>query len=115
MPKPINNRRAGHSYERDLRTRYRALGFSDCETSRFASKMMDDAGVDLVNTGPLSIQAKRTKTQPNFRAVLDRMPQDSNHNVVYHKLPRCGEVVVMRVEDFEEIVGLLVKEGLWKP
>ena len=112
----VNSRAVGHAYERDLRLRFRSLGYLGCETSRFASKMMDDAGVDFVRTGCLHVQAKRTKNQPNFRAVLAHMPDDlGQHNVVYHKIPNQGEIVVMSSSTFEEIVKTLLVERIWKP
>lgn len=110
----VNSRQVGHAYERELRLRFRGMGFENCETSRFASKMMDDAGVDFVETGPLYVQAKRMKNQPNFRDVLAHMKEDEHHNVVYHKTPNKGEIVVMSAETFEEIVGVLLLEKIWK-
>ena len=110
----VNSRGVGHAYERELRLRFIKMGFDKCQTSRFASKMMDDAGVDFVGTGPLYVQAKRTAKQPSFRKVLGHMPEDSHINVVYHKIPNEGELVVMRAADFEDIVDVLLKEGIWK-
>lgn len=109
----MNARNAGHQYERDIVKRWQAMGF-DAKTSRYANRERDDAGVDLVGTDPVSIQAKRWKSAPAYHEVLARMPDDGNYNVIYHKRPHKGEVVVMRVEDFEELVGQLVKEGIWK-
>ena len=111
---PVNSRQVGHAYERELRKRFIELGWEDCQTSRFASKMMDDMGVDFVETPPLHVQAKRTKNQPNFRKVLAHMPDDESYNVVYHKIPNQGEIVVLSASDFEEIVKVLKHEKIWK-
>lgn len=103
----VNSRAVGHAYERELRKRFREKWWPTCETSRFASKMHDDAGVDFVNTGEFNIQAKRMKVQPNFRKVLAHMPEDGKINVVYHKIPNAGEVVVMSAADFERMLNEL--------
>lgn len=111
-----NNRTAGHSYERELAERFRQAGFVDCVTSRSESKRRDDQGVDLCYTGPVNVQAKRWKSAPSYHEVLKGMPEESGQvNVIFHKRPRKGEVVVMSAEDFMEIAGTLMKEGIWKP
>ena len=113
MAKPINARRAGHAYERDLVNQFKELGFN-AHTSRYANRMLDDAGVDLVGTDPFSIQAKRWKSAPSYHEVLAKMPKDSNYNVIFHKRPNKGEVVVMEKADFMELVEMLINEGVIK-
>ena len=44
------NRNKGHNYERQLVKDFKKLGFTDCVTSRYGSKMLDDQGIDLMNT-----------------------------------------------------------------
>ncbi len=111
---PNSNRDAGNTYERDVAKRLRRY-FPICGTSRNESKARDDQGVDLVNTGPLNIQCKRWRSAPSYHKVLKEMPEEAGqHNVIYHKRPHQGEVVVMRAEDFEEIIGTLIREGIWK-
>ena len=110
-----NNRRAGHSYERQLAQEFREIGFVDCVTSRAESKTRDDQGVDLMNTGPLNVQAKRYKAAPSYHAVLDAMPEEKGQiNCIFHKRPHKGEVVVMGKADFMELVEMLKTEGIWK-
>ncbi len=102
-----NSRAVGCAYERQIRLELRDLGWDKCETSRFASKMTDDALVDFVNTQPFSFQAKRWSHAPAYQEVLKKMPQDSNYNVIIHKKPNKGEVVVMSKSDFYEIIKML--------
>ena len=52
------NRNKGHNYERQLVKDFKKLGFENCVTSRYGSKMLDDQGIDLMNTGAFAIQAK---------------------------------------------------------
>lgn len=107
MKKKNNSRSVGHTYERSLRKEFIELGWEDCQTSRYASKATDDLMVDFVNTKPFNIQAKRWKSAPSYHEILKQMPQDSNYNVIIHKRPNKGEVVVMSKEDFYELIKML--------
>ena len=110
------NRRKGHDYERQIRREYKELGWSNCETSRYASKMMDDMKVDLVNTEPFYIQCKCTKRAPNIRQILNDMPYTSNYNVITWKVPRDNDqYVMMNLDDFFELLTMLTKENIIKP
>ena len=54
-----NSRRKGNQAEVYYRNIFiNDLGFSDCKTSRHASKLLDDAGIDLVGI-PYNVQIKR--------------------------------------------------------
>jgi hypothetical protein len=52
-----NNRRKGHNWERKIVADLKKIGFEYARTSRSASRILDDCGVDVANV-PLSIQAK---------------------------------------------------------
>ena len=105
--KKNNSRAVGHTYERNLRLEFIDLGWDQCQTSRYASKETDDACVDFVHTEPFNIQAKRWKSAPSYQDVLNAMPQNGNYNVIIHKRPNRGEVVVMSKDDFYEIIKML--------
>jgi len=107
-----NSRAVGHAYERQIRLELIKLGWDKCQTSRYASKETDDSGVDYVNTEPFNIQAKRWKSAPSYQSVLDRMPQDNNYNVIIHKRPNKGEVVVMSKDTFYELITMLKSNGI---
>jgi len=107
-----NSRSVGHTYERQLRLELIALGWDKCQTSRYASRETDDANVDFVNTPPFNIQAKRWKSAPSYHDVLKSMPNDTNYNVVIHKRPNKGEVVVMGKETFYALVEKLRHNGV---
>jgi len=51
------NKNKGSAAERYYRTQFRELGFSFCETARFASKLHDNAKIDLIHI-PFNIQIK---------------------------------------------------------
>ena len=105
---PINARSKGNSYERKLAQEFRELGFEDCKTSRYESKMLDDMKVDLTNTGFFNVQAKAVeRLTPTYHDILESMPKDNNYNVIFHKRNRKGETVTMSKDDFYDIVNML--------
>ncbi len=107
------NRRKGHAYERELVKKFKELGWEEAVTSRYASKMMDDMKVDLVNTEPFYVQAKCTKRAPNVRKILEEMPDTSNYNVITWKVPKDNDqYVMMELKDFFELLEMLKKNDI---
>jgi hypothetical protein len=93
--------------------KFKELGWEEAVTSRYASKMMDDAKVDLCNTEPFYIQAKCVKRAPNIRAILDEMPDTENYNVIAWKVPQANEQYAMlRLTDFYELIEMLKKNNI---
>lgn len=107
-----NSRAVGHTYERQIRKEFIELGYPNCQTSRYASKMMDDQLVDLCGVDPWNVQIKRWIHAPSYQEVLKAMPQDNNYNIIIHKKPNKGEVVVMDKESFYEIIKMLKSEHI---
>lgn len=63
------NRTRGHNYERLWVQRYKQVGFSHCKTSRAASRLLDNAKVDLAFI-PFNHQCKKVKTNINYFKLL---------------------------------------------
>jgi len=102
----VNARNKGKGYELKIAEEFRnILGYFDCVTSRSESKRLDDAGVDLCNTGEFNVQCKAWEKAPSYHDVLAGMPQNGKWNVVFHKRNRKGEVVVMSKETFYYIIS----------
>lgn len=102
------NRTAGHNLEREIAEEFRQLGFTDCTTSRYSSREMDDQSVDLCGTEPFYIQTKRYKSAPSYHSVLKSMPQkDGLYNVIIHRRPNQGDVAVMDKKTYYAMVYLL--------
>jgi Holliday junction resolvase len=80
-----HSKNKGSAYERKIAKEFREFGFEDCKTSRFESKMLDDSGVDLTNTGFFSVQCKAVERLGNYHDILKSMPVDNNYNVIFHK------------------------------
>lgn len=108
----MNVRKKGHDYERKIREELRSTFFPQCETSRFASKMMDDLKVDLVLTDPFQIQCKAVEKLGGYHDILTQMPVNGKINAVFHKRNRKGEVVVVKKDDFYKIVEMLRSANL---
>ena len=111
-----HSKNKGSAYERKLAKEMREFGYVNCKTSRFESKMLDDAGVDLTNTGMFNIQAKAVeRLSPSYHEILASMPDGRNYNLIFHKRNRKGEVVVMSKDDWYDILGMLIMSGIEKP
>lgn len=101
----INSKKKGNKYEQKIRLEFIELGFAKCQTSRYASRQMDDSGVDLVNTAPFNVQCKAVEKLRNVHTILENMPEDGNYNVVFQRKNHQGEIVFMSKADFYEIIG----------
>ena len=114
--KKIKSPRAkGHKYELDVVKLFKSLGW-DCVTSRSESKRTDDAGVDICYTAPFQIQAKAWERAASYHEVLAKMPQKKGtYNLLFHKRNRQGSVVVMKQEDFVELLEMLIANKIIKP
>jgi hypothetical protein len=111
----LNARKKGHGFELQIRDWFRKLGWVKAVSSRSESKNKDDQGIDLCFTDPFSIQAKAVERLGSMHDVLDRMPKDDNYNLVFHKKNRRGVIVAMSIEDFEELLQMLITNRIIKP
>lgn len=93
----------GHRYEQQIAKEMRELGYKDCETSRYVSKKLDDAKVDLAGL-PFNVQCKAYKKQPSFRPILNEMPNEERINTIFHKMPYKEDIVVMTKKDFYKLL-----------
>jgi hypothetical protein len=113
--KTINAKNKGSGYERTVAKWWRGKGFKKCETARYVSRKTDDLKIDLVETGVFSVQAKAQESGIYPHSVLDSMPKDSNYNLLFHKRNRKGTIVSMTLEDFGELLEMLLVNKIIKP
>ncbi len=107
------NRNKGHNYERQLVKDFKKLGFTDCVTSRYGSKMLDDQGIDLMNTGVFAVQAKCYKRNPQYKKVLaDMVVKPTDVPIVFHKAPRGKEYCILYKDDMMELLEMLIKNQI---
>lgn len=83
------NRTAGHNWEREVVTALKKIGFEDAVSSRYESKKADDAGVDIVGTGPFNIQCKNETKRPDYHKLITEMPDGIN--IVCHKYTKKSQ------------------------
>lgn len=117
----INNRRKGHSLEREIVRMFRdEIGMEFAKTSRYASKVLDDCKVDIAGI-PFLIQAKagyqkaRPKAEEIFKEIEENLSKnypkgDQIHNypkVLIHKLNgkhKYHNLVTMPYDDFKYLL-----------
>lgn len=87
------NRNKGYNAERKIAQFFRELGFSFCKTSREASKLLDNAGIDLWGI-PFNVQIKAGYSFFNETSIIVYMedkivelfppnePQHTNANII---------------------------------
>jgi hypothetical protein len=123
------NRTKGHGAERHYASLFRGLSpaFEKCKTSRAASRLHDDSGIDLCFTEPFNIQIKAGKqrgliiskelakikeeVKKNFPS---HYPELNNINILIHrkdtgkgrKRNEFDEIVSMTLKDFIELLKL---------
>ena len=120
-----NNRTKGHSAERLYALKFREL-FPKCQTSRYASRMMDDAGVDLVGL-PMLVQIKAglqkgMKPHEVLKNIKDNLPNESKPKVLIHhkegangkKRDEFSSLVTMTFEDFFHLINLAYNDNKTK-
>ena len=115
MSKKINNRRKGHGFERKMADWWRSQGFEDCKTARYESRMLDDMDIDLTHTGPFQVQLKAVEKLGVLHNVLSEMPDNDQYSLVFHKGRMKGVIVAMTLDDFGELLSMLVKNQIIKP
>lgn len=99
-----NNRAAGHNFERSVRLWFRERGWEKCETTRYANRALDDAGVDLVGTEPFQLQCKFTQNKPKYEELLETMPKTGLMSIVAHKVINKGTYIIMDLETFDILI-----------
>lgn len=120
-----NNRTKGHNAERLYALKFKEL-FPKCQTSRYASRMMDDAGVDLVGL-PMLVQIKAglqkgMKPHEVIKNIKDNLPDESKPKVLIHhkegakgkKRDEFSSLVTMTFDDFFHLVNLAYNDNKTK-
>lgn len=126
----INSKRKGNSYERLIARLFREVfGFSFCKTSRQASRLLDDCGIDLSGI-PFNVSLKngyqknRPKPEELLKVIKERLAknfpaEDPVHDYltfIIHKLDGrhpAHHLVYMSFDDWcKLVVGYLgLKSG----
>jgi len=101
------NRSAGLNFERQIARELKDMGY-DAVTSRYESKRLDDAGVDLVTNFPLAPQMKVSQNTPDPHKLLT----ETEAEVIFFKkvkkankkfMPQ-GEYIMLTKENFYNLI-----------
>ena len=80
------SRRKGHDYERAIRKEFRQLGWKYCETSRYASKAIDDAKIDLVKL-PFNYEKEiiivDNNSQDGTKEFLQKLTELDKYKIIF--------------------------------
>ena len=104
---PVNGRRKGHDFEREMTRAFRELMPGD-PTIRRGLQYRDGAEAPDVETQFFHVECKRGR-KPNPRAALAQAERDCDPNrrpIAIIKDDRCKPFVVMSFELFSELVRL---------
>lgn len=121
MGKGSRNRTKGHNAERYYAKIFKDLGYSHCVTSRYGSRLHDDAGIDLINL-PINVQIKAGsqrgmnvgQTLKEIKERLSKMfPENSVENtepliLIHRKDVSRGK----KREDTDDIVSMTFDDFL---
>jgi len=108
----INARQKGKRFELKMAKLWMSYFGGNVERSSFASKKLDDMGVDLTNTPPFNLQLKAHERSIDIHSILQRMPKDENYNIVIHKRNHQPPIAAMHLDDFMELVEMLKRNGI---
>ena len=108
----INSRNKGKRFELAIAKMWREITDQEVERSSFASKKLDDMGVDLTKTDPFYVQCKAHERSLDLHTILENMPHDGHYNLVVHKRNHRPPIVAMHLEDFRELLEMLKRNGV---
>ena len=108
----INARDKGKRFELKIAKVWMKLFGGNVERTSYASKKLDDMGVDLTDTDPFNIQCKAVESSINYHAILERMPISPNINLGVHKRNHQPPVAALYLEDFLDLLQSMKSEGI---
>lgn len=93
----------GHQFERDTAQLWRGWGY-DAHTTRLMSRDLDNQGVDIFTDAPFNVQCKHVeRLSPGYHEILKSMPNNGNHNLIFHKRANKGIIIGMNLSTFDHI------------
>ena len=109
----INARNKGKRFELQIAKMWMEAFGGTVERTSYASKKLDDMGVDLTDTPPFNVQCKAHERSLDLHTILQQMPQDDNYNIVIHKRNHQASIVAMSMDDFMELVTMLKRNYIF--
>jgi hypothetical protein len=124
--KRINSRNKGNSRERELAKMFREeFGFDKCQTSRYASRILDNSKCDLANI-PFNLQSKigyegvNMKYNEIFQEMSELLeknftkdnPQIKYPKIIFHNIngkKKENDLVIMTFEDWKRLYSAFLQ------
>jgi len=94
-------RTKGHNAEREYVKIFRELGYKDCITSRLGSRMLDNAGIDLMYT-PFNVQIKAGYKSLNYRKELTSLQEKREEHLVSSSPEKNFPTIIIHRKDMVE-------------
>lgn len=110
----MNQRNKGHKWERDVVKHLKERKLDEnASTSRYSSRALDDAKVDIFTNLTLNIQCKSYSKRVEYEKILDEMPKDNKVNVIVHRFTKkkeknfvnIGEFAILKYSDLLDIIS----------
>lgn len=101
------SRRKGNKWELEIINSLKNIGYDGCVSARSESKRTDDAKVDIVDVNhelPCYIQAKNTKTMPNYHKIEEQCPLKDMPFIIAVKLPNKTPLAILPLEYFYHLI-----------
>jgi hypothetical protein len=111
---PINVRKKGHDYERQVANEFVALGWSNAKRHLEYQSSEAEAGQDLDNTDPFLIQCKCGRHLPAPLNILDQIKNcPGKYKLGMVKNTSKGEYIIMHKKEFYELLMKLKVEQIF--
>lgn len=107
-----SNRRKGANFEREVAKKLRELGYTNCRTTREASRLLDSCKVDIFGI-KLNLQLKNVQSKINYLKLIDEINEQIGKiypkrlvypTIVLHKQNR-KTLVTMSLDDFYSLIN----------
>lgn len=90
------NKTKGNTFELEVINKLKAIGYSNCVSSRSQSKLTDDNKIDIIdldNKLPINIQTKYTINFPNYFSIRDKCTDKTKpFGIVWKKTATSGSI-----------------------
>lgn len=108
----INSKKKGNAYEVQVANELTEFTGVKHYTNRNVNKLADDRKVDITSDLlGFNIQCKNLKTNANYSSIIkdmeDNNPESKYINLLFSKVTRKGEFVILRKTDFINLIKLM--------
>ncbi len=99
-------RQRGHSFEREVAKDFHSMGYKKARRHLEYHATDAEDGIDLVDTGPFYVQAKRGRQYAPINKIFE-IKKKGGINLLVTRADNMESMVVMSMDDFKCIVNSL--------